>query len=129
MLVIQHHVAMGIHGLGLFTLETLKKGQLVCNADYRMVKEIPEAEIASYPPIMQAYFQKYSYPGVGADALDGAVYYNMDDTRFVNHSEHPNLLYQPDSATYVAAQDIPAGTELTCDYADFCPRGAYCFNF
>jgi uncharacterized protein len=129
MMVIEGQVKPGRHGLGLFTQEDLRAGQLVMDADDRLLRVVTLAEIATYPVAMQAFFHRYGYPGMGVHAMTEALYYNLDDTRFINHADHPNLRYVPEDETYVAAVDIPAGTELTCDYADFCPRGQYGFNF
>ena len=63
---------------------------------------------------------KYSYRGRGSRRLTGAMYYCADDSRFMNHAAAPSTLWQPQADVYVAARDLPAGTELTCDYADFC---------
>lgn len=129
MLVIEHHVAPGLHGLGLFTDEPLLAGQVVCNDDYRFIKVISLEEIATYPMAMQKHFDRHAYHGMGVDRLEDAVYYNMDDTRFINHADCPNLRYAKEQEIYVAVCDLPAGTELTCDYHDFCKRGDHCFDF
>lgn len=129
MLVIAHRVAPSPYGLGLFTLEDLKAGQLVCNSDDRLVRVLPLAELATYPAAMQAHIRRYAYRGVGPDTLTEALYYNMDDTRFINHADAPNLVYDREAETYRAVRDVPAGTELTCDYGDFAQRGDDCFNF
>lgn len=129
MIVIAHRVRPCPHGLGLFTEEPLRQGQLVCNSDDRMIRIVPLAEIETYPAVMQEYFKRYAYRGVGADRLDGAVYHNTDDTRFINHSDTPNLIYDAHQEVYTAACDMAAGTELTCDYADFAQRGEGCFDF
>ena len=39
-----------------------------------------------------------------------------DHSKFVNHSDQPNLLDTPDGLSEYAACDIAAGEELTCDY-------------
>lgn len=130
MLTIHHYVAPStIAGCGLFCTSDLRKGEIVYKFDYRFVMLISDAEIKSLNQGMQEAILKYSYRGVGNDRLTGAVYYCVDDSRFMNHSDTPNTIWIPDTETYVAAHDIPAHSELTCNYKDFCEPGEYCFQF
>lgn len=130
MMTIRHYVAKSlISGCGLFCLEPLQKGQIVYRFDYRFVMIISNDEVDSLNVGMRESILKYAYRGTGKDRLTGAVYYCIDDSRFMNHSPTPNTQWLDDSETYIATADIPAHTELTCDYADFCEPGEYCFDF
>lgn len=44
-----------------------------------------------------------------------------DGDIFMNHSDTPTLIDLGD--TMLAARDLPAGTELTCDYSQVCVLG------
>lgn len=130
MLIVNHYVSKSnIEGCGLFCSEDVKKGDIIFRYDYRFVMLISDSEIASLPAAMQAAVLKYSYRGVGKDRLVGAVYYCIDDSRFMNHSEHPNTLWIESDEIYVASCDIPKNSELTCNYSDFCESGEFCFEF
>jgi len=61
--------------------------------------------------------------------LEDAYYFNADDSRFMNHDEHPSLMAQQEGRLYVASRDIQANEELTCDYRDFAIQGDSCFDF
>lgn len=45
---------------------------------------------------------------------DGCYYLDLDDTRFINHSFKPNILFRDDDA--IALHDIAKDEEITCDY-------------
>lgn len=128
MIVIDHYVAKSaLHGVGLFTAKALKKGQLIYQFDYRFVQVIADSEISLMPASMQTAMRKYAYRGKGKDQLVGAVYYCTDDSRFMNHDADPSTLCI-NGNDYIAARDLPADSELTCDYSDFCDEGEMCFQ-
>lgn len=130
MLTIRHYVAKSaIEGCGLFCAERIAKGDVIFRYDFRFVMLVSDAEIATLNAGMREAVLKYSYRGTGKDKLVGAVYYCIDDSRFMNHSSDPNSIWVPADETYIAANDVPAHTELTCDYADFCDPSELCFQF
>lgn len=130
MLTIKHYVApSSIAGVGLFCAEEIKKGQVIFKYDYRFVFLISDSEIESLPEGMKDAVLKYSYRGIGKDRLTRAVYYCIDDSRFMNHSDSPNTIWMAGDDTYVAACNIKRDMELTCNYSDFCEAGEYCFSF
>lgn len=128
MILIDHYVGKSaVHGVGLFTAQALKKGQLIYQFDYRFVQVIADSEIRLMPAPMQETMKKYAYRGKGKDKLVGAVYYCTDDSRFMNHAATPSTTCV-NGDDYIAARDLPAGSELTCDYSDFCDEGEMCFQ-
>ncbi|MNW02425.1 SET domain protein [compost metagenome] len=44
----------------------------------------------------------------------------MDDSRFMNHSNHSNVGYDQNNESCYALRDINAGEELTIVYNTFC---------
>jgi SET domain-containing protein len=129
MILVRHYVGPSrISGSGLFTAEPLSKGQLVYKFDYRFVQLIADSEINLMPEAMREAVYKYSYRGKGKDRLVGAVYYCVDDSRFMNHEDEPTTLWVEDDDVYVATRDLPANSELTCNYSDFCDKGDLCFR-
>ncbi len=120
MLHVPHHVgASSIAGVGLFASTPIARGALIYSCDPRTLRILTEDELATYPPAIRDSMLRYCYRGRGAQRLSGAYYFCIDDARFFNHSDRPNCLWQPLQEHYVAARDIPAGTELTCDYLEF----------
>lgn len=106
-----------IHGVGLFAAEPIRKGTVLWRLDPTIDVQLTAAEIDRLAPPAREQIRKYSYrdPVLGTYVLCG------DDARFFNHSGDPNCLDLPDArgGTTVAARDIAAGEELTCDYASF----------
>ena len=64
---------------------------------------------------MREFLDRYGY--LSAPESDMLVL-DFDEGRFMNHSDTPNTDFtRPDVG--LALEDIPAGTEITCDYACF----------
>lgn len=129
MLLVAHRIDHTPTGLGLHCATDVPSGAVVYRYDPAFVRVIPLTEMEAYPEAVRAHLSRYVYDGAGADRLTDGVYYGLDDSRFMNHSETPSLVYRPEDETYVAARDLPAGTELTCDYRDFCTPGRWGFAF
>jgi uncharacterized protein len=102
-----------IEGFGVFTQESILRGQVVWRFTPGFDLLVPEAELARAPAHVRAFFDRYAFElstWPGHLALDG------DDGRFMNHADDPCLdLSVP--GVGVAARTIRAGEELTCDYA------------
>lgn len=121
MLLVPHRVdRSAIEGLGLFCTVALSAGDPIYRYDQRFVMVLPDSELRALPAPMLESVLRYSYRGRGRDRLTGAVYYCADDSRFMNHADQPTTLWKPELGLYVAARDLAAGAELTCDYQDFC---------
>lgn len=121
MILVAHYVDRSpIEGLGLYTASALRAGDPVYAYDPRFVIVLTDHEVRSLPEPMREAVLRYSYRGRGAQRLSGAMYYCADDARFMNHADRPTTLWREDDGVYVAATDLPAGSELTCDYRDFC---------
>lgn len=106
-----------IHGTGVFLREPVRKGQVIWRFDSRIDRVYSRDEIASLPAHMQRFVSTYStwHEGVGLWVLCG------DHGRHFNHSLTPNTL--SDGIAFgcdSAAEDLPAGTELTSDYRTIC---------
>jgi SET domain-containing protein len=130
MIVVAHYVATSaIAGAGLFTAEAIAKGTVVYRENARFLQVIADTEIAALPPAAREALRKYSYRGKGRWRLTDAVYFCADDSRFMNHADAPNLVPVDDGEVYIAACDIAAHTELTCDYAAFSELADCCFDF
>ncbi|HEX4872110.1 MAG TPA: SET domain-containing protein [Nevskiaceae bacterium] len=124
MILFPHYVAASaIEGVGLFTRVALAAGTPLYRCDARFLTVIGDGEIAALPPAMREAMSKYTYRGRGPHRLQGARYYGLDDSRFMNHSDAPNSRWVAEQELYVAACDIPAGSEITCDYREFTEPG------
>ncbi len=103
-----------IHGIGVFLKEPVYKGQVVWRFDPRVDVAIPVSEFKNFPPAVQDYLKTYTYivPMNGQRMMILCA----DNSKHVNHADVPNLIDTPDGLQEVAARDIAAGEELTCNY-------------
>ena len=104
-----------IHGLGCFTDEPIAKGEVIWVFDPRVDIRLPVEELAALPQPIRAYYAKYGY----AEMAEGRKVITLcgDHSKHMNHAAEPNVLSLSDRD--VAARDIAAGEELTCDYRTF----------
>ncbi|MFW6079231.1 MAG: SET domain-containing protein [Gemmatimonadota bacterium] len=120
MLLVETRLApSSIHGIGIFADRFIPEGTTVWAfvSGFDLVVDPDELSRLSEPARRQ--FRKYSY----LDPHLRKYVLCFDDARFMNHADEPNLLDTPTSAegmgVTVAARDIEAGEELTCDYSTF----------
>jgi len=106
-----------IHGIGVFLLQPVRKGDLIWRFDSRIDRVYTEDEIATVPDHVQRFLRTYStwHATTGLWVLCG------DNGRHFNHSEAPSTVSDGISfGTDVAAEDLPAGSELTSNYHTIC---------
>ena len=109
--------ASAIHGIGVFLSEPVRSGQLIWRFDSRIDRVFADAELAEMPQQLQQFLRTYStlHAELGLWVLCG------DNGRHFNHSDRPNTRSLGIAlGDDVAAEDIPAGTELTSDYRTIC---------
>jgi uncharacterized protein len=99
-----------IQGRGLFALEPIKKGEIVCIKggyifDRQTLREVEKRLGASEIPIAEDFF----IGPLGADEREGSMI-------FSNHSCDPNIGVQG-QIIFVAMREIEAGEEMTHDWA------------
>jgi hypothetical protein len=74
--------------------------------------------------LIPTYVAPSTIEGVGVFAAEdvsaGALIVELDNGRFMNHSEHPNTRFDDPDAGF-ALRRIRAGEELTCNYSEFDP--------
>lgn len=106
-----------IEGLGLFADQAIPAGTVIWAFVEKFDTTYTDEEFEALPEQAKPHVRKYSYfcPEMRLWVLCG------DDARFMNHAEVPNTLEQPGYRT-IAARDIAAGEELTCDYTQFDAR-------
>ena len=107
----------GIHGIGVFLLQPVRKGDLIWQYDSRIDRVYGKDEVASLPQHIQTYLQTYStwHEMTGLWVLCG------DNGRHFNHSDSPNTA--SDGIAFgrdFAAMDLDIGVELTSDYRTIC---------
>ena len=106
-----------IHGTGVFLIEPVRKGELIWRFDSRIDRVYSEQELVGLPEHMQCFLRTYStwHEATQLWILCG------DNGRHFNHSDTPNTLSLGTGfGDDVAAEDLPAGVELTTNYALIC---------
>jgi hypothetical protein len=100
----------------------IKKGQVVFADEGREFAIVTKPFVeATWSDKDKTTFSEYAWP-LG---MDGHVYaiWNADPRlwRPINHSCAPNLVFaEGHSLNVIASRDVPAGEDLTLDYATFC---------
>lgn len=99
-----------IQGIGLFTLQDISIGDVVWSEHADTTKKFTSKEdmLLVYPDS-----EKYAY------LLEGVWHLNIDDGKYMNHSDTANTEYLRDKRICVATSFIPAGSEITSNYAEF----------
>ena len=107
----------GIHGIGLFADQFIRKGAVIWRFNNLIDRRFSEKSWSRLAPESREQIQKYSY----REKHSRLYVLCGDDARFFNHSEEPNCFdaYCDHEDLTFAARDIQAGEELTCDYALF----------
>jgi len=107
-----------IHGIGVFLLMPVKKGDLLWRFDSRIDRIFTDDEVASFPEALKIFVDANSY----WHRKSGTLMMCGDNGRFVNHSDFPTMkaLGEPAFGDDVAACDMSPGTELTSDYREIC---------
>ena len=106
-----------IHGLGVFLMQPVRKGELIWRFDSRIDLVYTEEEIATLPLRAQRYLRTYTtwHEATRVYVLCG------DNGRYFNHSDTPSTV--SDAISFGddrAARDLAAGEELTSDYRTIC---------
>ncbi len=119
MMLIRTRVApSAIHGMGLFAVETIRRGTAVWRFELGFDREFTPEQFAALSPEAQTHVRWFAY----VDRETGGRVLSGDHTCFMNHALDPNTGAPPDSTppiVSVALRDIAAGDEMTCDYWAF----------
>src|SRR5436853_6878474 len=105
-----------IHGIGLFADEFIAAETVIWKFCDLIDLGFDESRMSELSEGAGEQIRKYSY----RDKRSGLYVLCGDDARFFNHSSAPNCFdfydYKDLGSVTVAARDIRAGEELTCDY-------------
>ena len=116
MLLVRTYVAQSaIEGVGVFAAEPIARGTPVWRLEPTLDRLIPVETWRNAAPVLKELLDRYAYPSADHP---GHIVYDFDNGRFMNHADQPNTDFSADVGG-VAARDIVAGEELTCDYGEF----------
>lgn len=99
-----------IHAMGLIAQELIPEGTKVWQFMPGFDVLIPETFMERLSPIARVQVVYWAYFNIATRTF----VLSSDDDRFTNHSDEPNTRLVEDRV--VAARDIYAGEEITCDY-------------
>ncbi len=107
----------GLHGIGLFTNEPLKKGQLVYTASPMLDLNITQEQFNS---LNQKEKDEILWWGF-FDEPSQKWHVDFDVSKFINHAKNATVTQDSahEEAYLVAAKDITVGEELTQNYLEF----------
>lgn len=106
-----------LHGIGLFTKEYLKKGQVVYTASPLLDVNITQEQFDSLDVKEKAEIRYWGF----WDEPNNVWHVDFDNSKFINHSYNPTLSQDPKhkDAYLIATRDIKKGEELTQNYLEF----------
>jgi uncharacterized protein len=99
-----------IHGLGVFTREAARKGQVLWRFNPLIDREIAFADLLNLP--LHAITQVLRH----SEFVESRNTFILasDGDYYMNHADDPTLI--DDGNVMYAAQNLEVGAELTCDY-------------
>lgn len=104
-----------VHGLGVFTQESIKRGAAVYRHDPKLDLILTATRFARLDQRDQALILHYG----GIDKRLRRYRLPYDNLRFLNHSDSPNVGYDEATDQIIALRDISPGEEILQDYRDF----------
>jgi SET domain-containing protein len=76
-----------IHGIGCFSNQTVKQAEIVARRNPHIDQEISQQLYDTFSENEKNQIKKYAWK----NKENGNIMLNTDDTRFLNHSDTPNL--------------------------------------
>ncbi|OGM74552.1 hypothetical protein A2382_01395 [Candidatus Woesebacteria bacterium RIFOXYB1_FULL_38_16] len=106
-----------LHGIGLFTNENLKKGQLVYTASLLLDVNLSQKD---FDLLDEKEKKEVKWWGFW-DEPNQVWHVDFDVSRFINHSSTPTLIQLPQhkEAYLVTTRNVQTGEELTQNYLEF----------
>jgi SET domain-containing protein len=120
MIVRSYLAASAIEGLGVFCRDWVAKGQVIWRHDPLLDLRVPRDRLPGYSENVREFIERYAYVDLRDPAM---LVLESDEGKFMNHSARPNTDFRGRDEGF-ALVDIPAGTEITCDYGEFCEEDA-----
>ncbi len=112
-----------IHGIGVFAAEPIPAGTAVARYVAGLDRCFERTQVETLPEDWQTFLRHY---GFSIASQPDVIYCSLDNDRFVNHSETPNL--DDSGSVSLAIRDIAVGEELTTNYRVLCEVEAVSFG-
>ena len=107
-----------ISGIGLFANQDILKGELIWKMTSISVFLITPDKYEELSKIEKNFIIEKDYYWLDDD---GNYLIPIDDSRFVNHSNNPNII-EKDENSCIASREIKQNEELTIDYKTLIPK-------
>jgi len=107
-----------ISGIGVFVSQDILKGDLIWKMTSISSFKISPDKYKSLSQIEKDFIIQKDYYWIDEQ---GNYVIPIDDSRFVNHSNDPNVIEQDDNHC-IASRDIKQNEELTIDYKTLIPK-------
>ncbi|MGO9546250.1 MAG: SET domain-containing protein [Rhodomicrobium sp.] len=104
-----------IEGVGIYAAEPIKAGDVIWRLEPKFDVLVTDQEIEAWPAHMDGFIDRYCYQHRD---LPKTWVLELDNGRFMNHSNTPNSNFEEFYVGY-ATRDILPGEEITCSYFDF----------
>ncbi len=109
-----------INGLGLFAAQDIPKGTVIWRFNPQLDLRLSEEEVQLLPDVVKWNYKHYCFKSKRSDKYILC----FDDTRFMNHSNNPNIINEPrhddeGENCDIAFVDIKSGEEIVGDYKSF----------
>lgn len=121
MLVVKTKIGLsGVEGIGLFADQFIPKGTVTWKFDPRFDIYFDPKDVEGLPDLQKDLIKHFTV----LSKKSGKYVYSIDNSRFTNHSTHPNIaeddrLSENDlEVCTVATRDIQIGEEMTIDYRE-----------
>lgn len=101
----------GIHGIGVFAKDFIRKGDKVWEHHPVFDLKIDPKVFEQLTPAAREEIEIHMY----TPEENGPYYYETTSGKYMNHSREPNVDFS-DVGFGFATRDIQVGEELTCDY-------------
>jgi SET domain-containing protein len=112
--------ASPLHGIGLYAAQRIPANTVVWRFNPAFDLHFPLAAYEAAPAVQKHHIDYYGF----LSKATREHIYSVDDSRFMNHSDAPNMLVTYGAGvgepTMVARRDIAAGEEITVNYHDLC---------
>lgn len=99
-------------GLGLFTAEDVPARAVVWQKHALNPLTFSEEKLQALPRQARETVLFYGF----MDYDSGLYQLDIDNARFMNHAEYPNLFSSRNGRDMLARTDLPSGTEITINY-------------
>ncbi len=116
MILISHEIKCSpIHGIGLFTKQNVKMGELIARASPQLDVDVSALIFDSLDSKEQAEILYWGF----YDPLRDTYHVAFDKIKFLNHSQNGNVTENMKTYDIFAVRDIKSGEELTQNYLEF----------